>query len=161
MKTQDELFINVEPVRNNLLIRCKFEGKGLVVINEEQVKKLEPIEKIVVKRGETAEACWKVGVDVITKVNAYSLQSVSIKGNGQSIKDTIKKLNSKNIVNTPVKSNKISLISSMDIAGQSKLESAKADAQIAMNSIHVMYEYYLINEGDLVGIELKDPSITE
>lgn len=159
MKSQDELFINVEPVRNNLLLRYKFEAKGIVIINEKQVRELEPTEKIIIKVGNTAEPHWQPGVNVITKFNCFSLQPTIIRGNKQSVNEMIKKLNSKNILNTPVKSNKI--ISSVNVTTTSEIESAKADAQIAMNSIHIMYEYYLINEGDLLAIDLKDPSITE
>jgi len=156
MKNQDELFIHVEPIRNNLLLRYKFEAKGIVIINEKQVKELEPTEKVIIKAGNTSEPCWQPGVNVITKFSCFSLQPTQIRGNEQSVNNTIRKLNSKNIVNTPLKTGNRSLITDMNVATKFDVESAKANAQITMNSIHVMYEYYLINEGDLLAIDLKD-----
>ena len=128
----------IEPIRNNLLVRYTFEAKGMIIVNEQALKNLTPIEKVVVGYGETADSKFKVGTHIITKFDCFSLQPTNIIGNELSIKNTLGRLKK---FQPAGKIGKLVLT-----------PNDTADEVIDLNRVYTMYEYYLINEGDILAI---------
>ena len=129
----------IEPIRNNLLVRYMFEAKGMVIVNEASLKNLTPVEKVVVGYGETADIKFNIGTNIITKFDCFSLQPTLIESNDLSIKKTLGKLKKFQ----PIKNNAGNLILTKNNG---------VDEAIDLNRTYSMYEYYLINEGDILAI---------
>ena len=131
----------IEPIRNNLLVRYTFEAKGMIIVNAQALKDLTPIEKVVVGYGETTDAKFKIGVNIVTKFDCFSLQPTNIEDNELSIKSTLNKLKKFQPIGRGTAAGKL-LLTPNDTA----------DEVIDLNRIYTMYEYYLINEGDILAI---------
>lgn len=130
----------IQPVRNNLLLKYTFEAKGMVIINEGSLKNLTPTNKMVVGFGETASPDYQIGTSVITKFDCFSLQPMQLAGNEYSVRSTLDRLKKfKPVSTTPSK-----LVLT---------KSDKADDEIDLNKVYTMYDYYLINEGDILAID--------
>lgn len=134
----------IEPVRNDLLLRYKFEAKGMVIVNEASLKNLTPIEKVVVGYGETVGAKFEIGVHVVTKFDCFSLQPINIESNESSIKKTLAKLRKFQPTNGQRATGKLILT-----------KNEEANEAIDLNAVYTMYEYYLINEGDVRAINTE------
>jgi len=136
----------IEPVRNNLLVRYMFEAKGMVIVNEASLKNLTPVEKVVVGYGETADAKYKLGTHIVTKFDCFSLQPTLINSNELSIKKTLGKLKKFQPLNKNV--GKLILT-----------KNDEADEVIDLNRTYNMFEYYLINEGDILAINTEKVTV--
>jgi len=132
---------HVKPVLNNLLVRYKYEAKGMIITNKDTVGNMIGIEKIIVGYGETTLPRYDIGVAIVTKANCFSLQPVVIKGNDKSVASVVKSLN-------PISKQAATKIPHLILN-----ESTQADQKIDLAKVYTMYEYYLINEGDVLATD--------
>jgi len=128
---------HVKPVLNNLLVRYKYEAKGMIITNKDALGNVQAIEKVIVGYGETTLPRYDIGIAIITKANCFSLQPIVITGNDKSVASIAKSLN-------PANKNVRVLVLN---------ESDKADRKIDLAKVYTMYEYYLINEGDIMATD--------
>lgn len=131
----------IEPIRNNLLVRYTYEATGMIITNKTALGELRAIEKTVAGYGDSVHSKFNIGVNIITKENCFSLQPQIIVSNEFTVAKTVAKLKKFQ----PIQNN-----------GAGKLilsKSDQADEAIDLNKVYTMFEYYLINEGDIIAID--------